>query len=296
MKNSEEKKVNLFVVGAMKAGTTTFMEQLSRHKDIYASPVKEPHFFVDELPKKIYEPSRFFSLEAYLENSYPEPLHITKIKTLEQYAKIFSTHKNQKYLAEASTAYLTTKETPKLIHGYNSNASIIVLTRDPLKRCFSHYTMMVGLSRENKSFEEVITEELDLHKRGELSAYSYIGMSLYEKNIERYKKHFKNVLVIKFEDLIKNPVACYKNVTQFLEIDSFESINLQETNKTRSLKFEKLFYVLKRVGLKDVFSLIFSSKIKKRIFKLASKERKNEMMLPSALKDELLEVFSQENS
>ncbi|MBZ0326149.1 MAG: sulfotransferase, partial [Altibacter sp.] len=46
----ETKKANLFIVGAMRAGTTSFVELLSKHPQIYVSPIKEPNYFVDRLP------------------------------------------------------------------------------------------------------------------------------------------------------------------------------------------------------------------------------------------------------
>ena len=40
-----DKKVNLFLAGAAKCGTTTLHHMLSWHPDIFAGPLKEPHFF-----------------------------------------------------------------------------------------------------------------------------------------------------------------------------------------------------------------------------------------------------------
>ena len=57
--------VNLFVVGAMKAGTTSLIEILSNHSEIYVPPIKEPHFFVDTLPKSLYEPSQVYDEIEY---------------------------------------------------------------------------------------------------------------------------------------------------------------------------------------------------------------------------------------
>ena len=78
-------KCNLFIIGAMKAGTTTFVDLLNNHPEIYMSPVKEPHYFINSLPKQLYDPSRFFNLDNYLEKKFPEPLHITKVETEKQY-------------------------------------------------------------------------------------------------------------------------------------------------------------------------------------------------------------------
>ena len=140
------RKVNLFVVGAMKAGTTSFMERLAGHPDVYVSPVKEPHYFINELPENLYEPSRFFDLDHYLMKDFPEPLHICKVERLEQYERIFSLAETQNYRAEGSTAYLHAPESAGLIHAYNPEAKLLLLVRDPLKRAYSHYQMDLGKS------------------------------------------------------------------------------------------------------------------------------------------------------
>lgn len=40
---------NFYLVGAMKAGTTTIADALASHPDVYSSPVKEPNFFGSDL-------------------------------------------------------------------------------------------------------------------------------------------------------------------------------------------------------------------------------------------------------
>ena len=152
----KEQKANLFIVGAMKAGTTSFMEALAQHPDIYVSPVKEPHYFVNELPKLLYEPSRFFNLEAYFKNDFPKPLHIANLKNKEHYEQLFSLSNQEKYLAEGSTMYLHAPESAQKIQQYNPEAKIIILTREPVSRAYSHYKMLTGLSRETRSFQEVV--------------------------------------------------------------------------------------------------------------------------------------------
>lgn len=290
-----DKKCNLFIVGAMKAGTTTFVDLLYNHPDIYMSPVKEPHYFINSLPKQLYEPSRFFNLNNYLEKKFPEPLHITKVETEKQYNKIFSAHDNQKYLGEASTTYLYAKESPKLIYDYNPNAKIVVLIRDPLKRSFSHYKMMVGQSREIRSFEDVIKEEIDLYNKGKLSPFSYVGMSLYKTKIDAYKSYFEDILVMQFEDLVNMKEATLKTFSNFLNISEFKNINIRHTNQSRSLRFQKLFFILKNLGIKDYFSKLFSSKFKKYIFLALTRKSKNEIVLSSKVMEELLVIFKKES-
>ncbi len=288
----QDKKVNLFIVGAMKAGTTSFVEMLSAHNDIYVPPVKEPHYFVNNLPKNIYEPSRFFSLNNYLQNEFPKPLHITKIETEEQYKKVYSLQNNQTYLADASTCYLTAPESPELIKKYNPDAKIIILLRNPLQRAFSHYTMNVVAGREVESFEKVIRKEINDFKKNRLLWNSYINMSRYDTAIDKYKKLFNHVLVLNFEELFTQEEETLKKVTEFLEINAFLTVQTVHKNKGRRLKFQKLFYYLKKMGLKDYFSKLLSYSFRQKLFKLLSTEKKEKLVLSPETQKELEIIFN----
>lgn len=291
----EEKKVNLFLVGAMKAGTTSLVEILSKHPDIYVSPIKEPHFFVDALPKQLYEPSRFFNLEKYLEKTFPQPLHITKIETLKQYKKVYSLINNQKYLLDASTMYLHAPEVAQKIYQYNPQAKIIIIKRNPLKRAFSHYNMLVGLSREKRTFNEVIHEEIIHYNNNNLKWYSCLGMSFYNSAIKEYKKLFKEVLVLDFETLIQNQPLVYKQLQSFLNLNFKINQPLIKKNVSRTPRFKNLFFFLHKIGIKDYFSVLFSSNFKQQIYRLLSSNKKEEPMLTLKVKQELENIFKKES-
>lgn len=291
----EDEKVNLFVVGAMKAGTTSFVDLLSHHPRLYVSPVKEPHFFVDTLPKELYEPSRFFHLDRYLNESFPEPLHITKIENEAQYKKIYSRADNCEYKIDASTAYLHAEESTALIHRYQPEAKIIIILRDPLKRAYSHYKMNLGKGRIKHSFEKIILKDIERYHQGTLAWYSYLGMSLYQKAIERYKKMFNHVLVIRFEDLISNQAKVLADVALFLNIEAFYEEELSAKNTAKELRFQKLFYILKKLGLNDYFSKYVNRNFRQRLFRWVSKDPSKKIPLSHKTSQELEAIFTKEN-
>ena len=43
------KKVDFFIVGAAKAGTTSLYHFLAQHPEVYMSPIKEPNYFADDI-------------------------------------------------------------------------------------------------------------------------------------------------------------------------------------------------------------------------------------------------------
>lgn len=293
----EKRKANLFLVGAMKAGTTSLSEMLSQHSQVFLSPIKEPHYFVDNLPKHIYEPSRFFDLDTYFNENFPEPLHIAKISKQEHYEKLFAIAGSEhQYLADASTGYLHAPEAAEKIYNYNSNAKIIVLVRDPLKRAFSHYKMNLGMGRTKNSFSQEMKSDIETHKNGKLDNWSYLGMSLYSKNINRYLNKFgSNVLIVDLFALMANRDEEMKKITSFLNIEH-ENLEFIQSNASANLRFQKVLYIFKKLGLKDVFSHILPKKLRHGIFNKLSKKEALEIELDEATLKDLNALFKEDKS
>jgi hypothetical protein len=286
------KKANLFVVGAMKAGTTSFVDLLSLQDEIYVSPIKEPHYFVNELPHSIYKPSRFFDLNAYFEKDFPKPLHIAKLNNRGHYDKLYSlAQSNHKYLVDASTCYLNSPESAKHIFDYNREAKIIILIRDPLKRAISHYQMDVGLGRILRSFEDEIKDNIEDYKNDRLSTWSYLNMSFYNQHIENFKKVFgEQVLILQFENLIRNDQQEFNNLNQFLELSN-ELTKLPVKNKTRKLYFPGVNNLLIKIGFKDVFSKLVPNEIKQMLFKIITTQQNNDTPISEVTLNILKRIF-----
>lgn len=289
----ENRKVNLFVVGAMKAGTTSFSDMLAQHPEIYMSPIKEPHYFLESLPKNIYEPSRFFNLETYFEKDFPNQLHIANLKNANHYKKLFSLAKPEhKYLVEASTGYLHDPNSASNIYNYNPNAKIIILLRDPLKRAFSQYKMDLGLGRTTKSFQKIMEEELNCYENGTLSNWSYLGMSLYAKNVERYNSKFgKNLLLLNISDFNLENNSEDNKLNFFLNIVNHPFV-LEKNNVSRTLRFQKFFYVLQRSGIKNLFSYLLPKNLRQNAFKTFSTKGNLPLELDDDTQQKIENIFA----
>lgn len=293
----QNKKANLFIVGAMKAGTTSFNTMLAKHPACYFSPIKEPNFFVKKLPKTIYTSSAYFNIENYFKKKFPQPLHIAHIKKEEHYDRLFSAAvAEHQYRAEGSTAYLHARESAALIYAYNPDAKIIIILRNGMKRAFSHYKMDVGLGRTTATFNQVMQKDLEDYKRECLSEWSYLGMSLYKKNVQRYKCLFgENVLVVSFEELVKNKNRILKRLFSFLEIEEIP-LDLDRTNESTNIRFKSALFILKQTGLKDLISWVLPVKLRHGAFHLLKKKNPLKMELPPALKNELEHIFEEDSA
>jgi hypothetical protein len=288
-------KANLFIVGAMKAGTTTLTGLLANHPEVYAPPVKEPNYFVEELPKNLYEPSRFFSEEQYFKKEFPKSVHIAHLSEAAHYEKLFSLATTEKYFLDASTVYLHAPNAAANIQAYNSGAKIIIITREPLARAFSHYKMDKGLGRTTQRFENIIQDEIATYNKGALPWNSYLGMSFYKEAINQYQQLFKSVLILDFDIFIENKEHTLQDLASFLELDLVHKIEVMHKNKTRKLRFQKLFYLLKKLGLKDYFSKILPQSTRQKLFGMMSSESIEIMQLSSETREKLDKIFRHES-
>ncbi|WP_432411020.1 sulfotransferase family protein [Rasiella sp. SM2506] len=292
---SESRKVNLFVLGAMRAGTTSFMEFIGKHPAIYTSPIKEPHFFTESLPKEIFEALPTNHLKHYFKKEFPKPIHRAHVTAIEEYQKLFKNATNQKYLAEGSVSYLHAPHVASELQHYNPEAKIIIVTRDPLERAVSHYHMNVGLFREKRSFEAALQSEIEAYHKNELPWYSYLNMSFYKATISNYRQHFGDtILVISLEDLVENTEKTSTQVSTFLEICPFETQALPALNKNKRLRFKKVFGVLHYLKLKEILFSIVPSTRKSSVKNIFLSDCENEVKMSTELRKTLLAIFQKE--
>jgi len=179
---------NLFIVGAMKSGTTSLHNYLDMHPDIYMSINKEPAYFVRELNLSKGE-------EWYLSN--------------------FAEVRDEKIIGESSTDYTKLphyKGVANRIYEFNSDSRIIYIMRDPVQRSISHYWWDVKWSGET---------------RGPLEAIKHsnwiINCSDYAMQIKPYMDTFgsDNVYITTLEELTADPGEVLSSIFSWLGVEAF---------------------------------------------------------------------------
>lgn len=168
-------KPNLFIIGAMKSGTTSLHEYLDTHPQIQMSQEKEPGYFVEELG-----------------------LH----KGEEWYLSRWARDGRYRYLGESSTHYTKLplyQGVPERLYQYNPEGRLIYIMRNPFDRVVSHYWHALR----------------DAHHGGELRPLlkavredtGYLAFSDYATQLEPYFERFGRgaVLTLTFEALVEDP-------------------------------------------------------------------------------------------
>lgn len=271
-----ENKPNFFIVGAAKAGTTALQEMLSRHPNIYMSPIKEPNFFSEDIKK-----TDFISLNKKIKKSKIEfdsngnivPRHQLYLDTKESYLSLFkaSNKENHKIKGEASVSYLYSKDAAKNIYSFNPESKIIIILRNPIERAFSHFLMDLRLGNTNHTnFIDAVKSDFESKNKGWGISHLYIELGLYHNQIQRYFQVFpkEQIKIYSYEEFKKNNQAILEGIYKFLEIPFFEIDIKNNSNKARVIKnkyYQKL-YTKFRPFLGKILSIELKLKIKNHIF------------------------------
>jgi hypothetical protein len=227
------KKVNLFLVGAAKAGTSSLWEALKRHPDIFSTEeerFKEPAFFCE----------------------YGRKMGIRN------YEALFDSGHSHKYRCDASTAYLASPESAERIYQYNPDAKIIIVLRNPVDRAYSLYNWMVGNGYEwAGSFEHALElESVRSKKRKRTLAmpeyywnYMYFRSGCYSDQVDRYLSRFRdNVLLLNFRNLTKSASATIEEICTFLGVEN-RNTSLPKKNKSMAVYDARITFAARLITI-----------------------------------------------
>lgn len=195
---------NLFIIGAMKAGTTSLHHYLNAHPEVFMCEPKEPCYFVH--PKEL---------------NWPQIEKLKLWNNEERYLDLFENSRGAKIVGESSTSYTkfpTVSDVPKRIYQFNPEARFIYVLRDPIERTISHYLHEVRRGNEHNDMTTAI-------KQNSL----YCDVSDYETQLRQFLNHYNlnQFLIFTFEELVADTPGTVQQIFDWLGIDSsFQPSNL----------------------------------------------------------------------
>jgi len=188
---------NLFVVGAMKAGTTSLHALLDSHPGVFMSDPKEPTHFVDG------DELRSVSRRAWEAGYWRDH---------SRYLALFAGAGQAKVRGESSTAYAKRPRlsgVPQRIAEVAPDARIVYILRDPVRRTVSHYLHAVQWNGEHRSPLAAVRD--DPHYR-EVSHYA-MQLAPYHEVFGR-----ERVRVLTLEELKADPERVARDLFSWLEV------------------------------------------------------------------------------
>ena len=126
-----DRKIDLFIVGAQKAGTSSLKNYLSEHPEVSTHLPQEFSYFYDD---NEFEKGEEFALGKYYNDKADFKVRIAK------HAHLYSSEKAIKRL-----------------HEHNPDCKIIFILRNPVERTFSSYQMEKLYNRVDFTFEELVS-------------------------------------------------------------------------------------------------------------------------------------------
>jgi hypothetical protein len=233
---------NFFIVGAARAGTTSFASYLAGHPDVYMSPVKEPHFFAPEVDPANFRAGfpRQIEPAKYLEARPLRRTHCVYVRDRGHYAALFDEAADEPAVGEASVSYLYSSVAAQRIREASPDARILVFLRNPIDRAYSHFLM----DHENeivgwRDFLAGVAADYASRSKGWGISNLYVELGLYYEQVKRFLDVFprERVRVLVFDDYEGDPRGTLADIRRFLglrtlEPDPTEYRRLNESRRT----------------------------------------------------------------
>lgn len=247
-------KPNLFIVGQPKSGTTALHQFLGQHPEIYMSSIKEPHYFCSDFhieSDRYYGTKRFFDFRSEAE-----------------YLQLFAKANSVKVLGESSTNYLYSQVAAANISEFNPQAKIIIVLREPASFLYSLHSHYAKFTEENEQdFQGALSLET-ARKQGEfpsprVTSPSYLYYSdrvNYYQQIKRYYDCFpqSQIKIILFEDFRAQNEVIYREILEFLEVESNFSPQYESINTNKEVRFKTINNLVNHPILKNISKNLLS--------------------------------------
>ncbi|WP_320836715.1 sulfotransferase domain-containing protein [Zhongshania sp.] len=202
---SYRKKVNLFLIGAPKAGTTSVAKFLDLSREISVSKPKEPGYFAVDCGGN---PDR---------NGYTP-------RNIDEYEDLWlgGSQCSAKYWCDASTNYSWCPGAIRKIKAYNANAKCIYILRHPIEAAYSLYCEeKYQLNDPSLSFEDAwLSGSGQAASEDGFSRLNYGAISSFGARCAELLELFdrSNVHICFLEDLVTDEWEFYSNLASFLGV------------------------------------------------------------------------------
>lgn len=193
---------NTFLMGVQKAGSTLLFDLLKNHPSVYLPPNKEPHYFSS---------NDYFA------------------KGIEYYRQFYREVEDHKIIGDFTPDYLFWPwAIERMIPFISQETKFIVSLRQPVRRAYSQYNMMVSRGFYMNGFvNDINTEDVNLTEPGQknlLRPAHMIARGLYSVQLKRLFQIVPKdqIKVIIFEEWTKDQHETLLDIENFLGIPHHE--------------------------------------------------------------------------
>lgn len=283
------KKVNFFVVGHGKCGSTILYEYFKKHPSV-------------EVPKK--KEIKFFCKDQFREDELNKIFF--NVRKLKEYHSLFDFDKSKEYYADFSPQYVASSVAAKEIYHYNSKAKILILFREPVSYLKSiHKQLIQNCEEDVKDLKKALELENKRKKEKFIPPYTRLTERIFYSERIKYAKQLKRFLdvfpkeqikVVIYEDFKKDNQKIMNELCDFLDIKRIkiqrENVNLETDVRLMKLRSFLLKNSILRKFAKIVMPIYFRKKIVNFINRITVKFAKKS--LSCDFKKELMKKYKPE--
>lgn len=233
-------KPTFLCIGVQKSGTTSLINYLSQHPDIFMKQ-EETHFF--------------------------DTTELTEDQII-KYESTFNT--NKLIVGEKTPSYNYLQFAIDRIYNYNPNIKLILLLREPISRAFSQYNM--ELNNQNKTLADINDEQIikDFEKEENINLCEltkngsyYIIRGKYDKIISYILSKFsrENLYIGIAEEIKANKEKYYNDIINFLglkkiKINENSDLHIREYKKAIPKILEKKLYHIYKPHNEELYKIL----------------------------------------
>jgi hypothetical protein len=194
-------RINFFIIGVQKGGTTALDSYLRRHPNIQMANIKEAHFFDNDA----------------LDWSNPDYAALHR--------RFNWKSKNIKLRGEATPIYSYWPQSLQRLRQYNASAKLLMSLRHPALRAYSQWRMEKGRNSETLSFSAAIGEcgrrRVNESPNGVHRVFSYLERGFYAPQISNALELFpkEHILFFRTDQLWNEASATLDRIQTFLGVD-----------------------------------------------------------------------------
>jgi sulfotransferase family protein len=202
---------DVVIVGAPKAGTSALHSALACHPQVFASPVKEPKYYLctDAPPPAYRGPGDAHSQQEW-------------IWRRSDYSALFAGAPEGTVRLESTPFYLYARHARRRIAEELPDARFVVIVRDPVDRAYSNWMHLWvdGLEPE-ADFARAWRAEDERVDAGWAPFWHYRRLGRYGEQLVDLIDHAgrERVLVLRYRELVSEPAATLARVSRFVGID-----------------------------------------------------------------------------
>ncbi len=207
-------KINFFILGSMKSGSTSLSAMLNAHPEIYI-PQKELYYY--SFTHNYTKGKEWYF--SHFEKNTQSPLVI----------------------GEKCVSYGYIKESRDRIYKDFPDSKLVWILRNPIHRAISHYNHNVNNGQEIRSMSEAFEDELE--KKKVSIFHKYLERGCYINEIRHFKELFSQsqIHIVLFEDLLTNHVSVIQNLLNYLGVDAANhDLTVKHRNRTQKVIFPYL--------------------------------------------------------